>query len=126
MAKAGDCYTVEVKNAHIKWGTYRKTFSRNLIDGESYVKIPADSARKFNIKRGDTFKAHFDNYDSINIKASGNGPTDGNIVYAKQFEGIGQGACKAFTPWYIENNISVGDTILVEFTSDKDIKFTKI
>lgn len=126
MAKVGK-YEVIVKEAHIDWGEYRNPTNRNFISGESYVKIPSKDARRLNIKRGDIFTAYFQNgYPSMRVKASGNGPYDGEIQFAKQFEGIGKGACKAFTPWYHSCDIRVGDRILVEIISRNEVVFSKI
>ena len=124
MASAGDSYIVEVKPSHIAWGTYRNPTNRDFIEGESYVKIPSEYAKAFGIKRGDVFVAHFSNgYPPMEIKASGNGPYEKGIQYAKQFEGVGSGACKAFTPWYQKCNVAVGDKVQVEFLSSTEIRF---
>lgn len=127
MAKKGDKYVVEVKRAHIEWGVYRHSNSRDIIRGESYVKIPSKEARRLRILRGTQYIAHFTNGSpAICIKASGNGPMENGYQYAKQFEGVGAGACKAFTPWYQASNVEVGDLVLVEFLSSKDIEFSII
>lgn len=127
MPAKGDRYIVEVKPSHIDWGEYRNPTNRSIIKGESYVKIPSAYARKYDIRRGDIFTAHFTNgCQCMTIKASGNGPYENGIQYAKQFEGVGNGACKAFTPWYKTSNIVVGDRISVEFISEDDILFYKI
>ncbi len=125
MANKGDSYTVRIEEAHINWGVYRNPTNRPVIEGESYVKIPSRVARDYKIERGNEYVAHFTNgIEAFKIKASGNGPYEDGIQYAKQFEGIGQGACKAFTPWYNSCNAKVGDEILVEFLSPADILFT--
>lgn len=125
MPKAGDKYVVKVKPSHIDWGEYRNPTNREPIKGESYVKIPSEYARKYEIRRGDIYIAHFTNgYPSMEIKASGNGPYENGIQYAKQFEGVGHGACKAFTPWYQLSGVEIGDEILVEFITPKEIQFT--
>lgn len=127
MPLAGDYYIVEVKPSHIAWGTYRNPTNREPIPDESYVKIPAQYARQYGIKRGDIFTAQFANgYPSMKIKASGNGPYENGIQYAKQFEGIGAGACKAFTPWYRSCSMLTGDRIQVEFLSENEVMFTKL
>lgn len=127
MPKAGDAYVVEIGEAHINWGEFRNPTNRAIVYGESYVKIPSNAARKFEIYRGTTYTAHFTNgMESFLIKAAGNGPLDNGIQYAKQFEGIGPGACKAFTPWYQSCNAKVGDRVQVEFLSPKDVQFTII
>lgn len=127
MPVAGNKYVVEIKPSHIDWGEYRNPTNREPIKGESYVKIPSQYARAYDIKRGDKFLAHFSNgYPSMEIKASGNGPYQNGVQYAKQFEGIGIGACKAFTPWYQLCGANVGDSILVEFISSTEVVFTKL
>ena len=45
MPNRGDRYVVQVKPSHIKWGEYRNPTNRAVIQGESYVKIPAGPAR---------------------------------------------------------------------------------
>jgi len=126
MAVAGDNYIVEVLRPHTEWGTFRNETNREFIEGESYVKIPAEYARRYNIVRGNCYLAHFENgYPSIEIKAAGNGPCENGVQYAKQFEGIGSGACKAFTPWYKSCNIQPGDYVEVKFLSSTDIIFSK-
>ena len=127
MPTAGDKYVTEVKPSHMDWGQYRNPTNRDPIEGESYVKIPSKYAKMYDIKRGDIFIAYFANgCPSIQIKASGNGPFENGIQYAKQFEGIGAGACKAFTPWYNTSKVKVGDQILVEFISATEIIFKVI
>ena len=44
MPNRGDRYVVQVKPSHIKWGEYRNPTNRAVIQGESYVKIPAGPA----------------------------------------------------------------------------------
>lgn len=126
MPKAGDMYIVEIKHSHIDWGDKpRNPTNREKIEGESYVQIPVNYARMYDIQRGSTYTASFtNNSPSINIKAAGNGTADGK--YAKQFEGIGHGACKAFTPWYTSCGAQVGDKVKVEFTSPTEVSFTLV
>ena len=120
-------YTVEVKPSHADWGQYRNPTNRKFIANESYVKIPADAAREFNVKRENQYNAYFEDGSApIRIKASGNGPVFNGVQLAKQFEGVGRGACKAFTPWYKEHNIQPGDYISIEFINDEDIMFRKV
>jgi len=127
MAQAGDWYNVIIEEAHIDWGVYRNPTNRHIIQGESYVKIPSDKARDFEIVRGNKYTAHFVNGTTpFVIKAAGNGPRNNVVQYAKQFEGVGNGACKAFTPWYTSCSARVGDTVHVEFISPYDIQFSII
>ena len=119
-------YTVEVKPSHKNWGMVRNPTNRTPREGESYVKIPSKFAKKFDIVRDKEYVAHFTNgMKPIKIKAAGNGPKVGKIQYAKQFEGIGKGACSAFTPWYQKEKIEVRDEIVVEFLDDTNILFYK-
>ena len=105
-----------------KHGTY--IHGVKVVGGRDSI---LDNARKYGIKRGDVFMARFTNgHPSMLIKASGNGPYENGVQYAKQFEGIGRGACKAFTPWYRSCNVSVGDLIKVEFLSENEVLFVKI
>ncbi len=127
MPYPGDYYEVEVLEPHVDWGTYRNPTNRAPIEGESYVKIASDVARNVDIKRGDRFKGYFGVAigPGIEIKAAGNGPKRGDVQYAKQFEGDGEGACKTFTPLYRDFDINVGDRIRVEFISPFEVLFTK-
>lgn len=124
MPNAGDSYVVTIQPSHIDWGDeYRNPTNRAVVPGESYVAIPVEYARRYDIFRGTQYNATFTNGSApIRIKAAGNGTSDG--VYAKQFEGIGRGACKAFTPWYVSCGARIGDQVLVEFTSPTDVQFT--
>ena len=127
MKEKENFYITTIKPSHINWGIYRNPTNRTPIEGESYVKIPSRFAKEFKIKRGSQYTAHFSNgSDSISIKASGNGPIQDGIQLAKQFEGVGIGACKAFTDWYRSCNAKVGDKIMVEFLSSSDIQFSLI
>lgn len=126
MSRIGKGYKVELLDAHVDWGVFRNPTNRPVIEGESYVKIPASEARRLNLVRGSQYKAHFDNgHPVIDIKAAGNGPCERGVQYAKQFEGIGRGACKAFTSWFESINAKVGDEVRVEFITEEDILFTK-
>ena len=118
-------YSTRVKPSHIDWGEFRNPTNREPIPGESYVKIPSDIAKKYGIERGDVFIATFKNgFPSMKIKAAGNGPYENGIQYAKQFEGIGAGACKAFTPWYQSCDAEVGDYVEVEFKLPNEVVFS--
>jgi len=124
MPAAGDKYIVEVESSHIDWGEYRNATKYKPIKGESYVKIPSKYAKLYDIRCGDMFVAHFkNNCPSIQIKASGNGPCENGIQYAKQFEGVGVRASRAFTPWYKSCDVTVGDQVAVTFLTSTDIVF---
>ena len=49
MANTGNTYTITLKEAHLKWGIHRYTFTRDRIYGEGYLLIPIEYARLYNI-----------------------------------------------------------------------------
>lgn len=124
LLKSGG-YSIRVKPSYIDWGEFRNPTNRVPIPDESYVHIPADKAREYGIERGDVFWASFTNgFPSMRIKAAGNGPYVNGTQYAKQFEGIGCGACKAFTPWYQSCNVEIGDCVEVKFEMPDRVTFS--
>ncbi len=46
MANAGDGFEVVLSQSHVAWGTYRFTNSREPINGEGYIPIPLNDARR--------------------------------------------------------------------------------
>lgn len=123
MPRAGDSYTVEVKQSHLDWGRHRYTNTRDRIAGEAYVKIPRAYAESFDIHTGSIYNATFtDGFPGFQAKAAGN--SEAGDIYAKQFQGDGD--LKAFGRWYQHCGAEVGDEVLVEFTSSTDVQFTLI
>ena len=133
MAQAGDSYAITLKKTHLKWGEHRYTNSRGTVYGEGYIPIPARYARKYQIVNkngtpsGDTLGLNLFNcksadgyYEGI-IRAQGN--TRAGYIYAKQF--AGDKNLKALGDWFYKVSASVGDKVLVEWTSATDI-ITKI
>lgn len=121
MPRAGDSYTVEVKQSHLDWGRHRYTYTRDRIAGEAYVKIPKACAESFGIHTGAIYNATFtDGFPGFQAKAAGNSEAGG--IYAKQFQGDGD--LKAFGYWYQHCGAEVGDRVLVEFTSPTNVQFT--
>ena len=49
MAKAVDQFIVELKETHLRWGTYRYTNSRDIISGEGYISIPSQYAKLYQL-----------------------------------------------------------------------------
>lgn len=127
MPQAGDSYEVFIRPSHLDWGMYRNPTNRDFTPGESYIKIPARYARMYDLQRGTQYTAHFANgYPNMLVQAAGNGPYENGIQYSKQFHGVGRGACRALTPWYVACNAAVGDIVRVEFLSPTDVLFTKL
>lgn len=50
MARAGQNYTITLRQAHLEWGTHRYTNSRGVVYGEGYIPIPDQEARMLNIQ----------------------------------------------------------------------------
>ena len=133
MPKAGDSYEVILKEPHLGWGDYRKTLSREPVDGEAYIPIPADRARAFRILNSngtpgrDVFGENLfhckssDGFYSGTIRAQGS--KEAGNIYAKQFSEDKN--LKAIGDWYKKVGASVGDKVLVEWTSATDITITK-
>ena len=49
MAKAGDTFTIILKQPHLNWGSYRYTNSRGVVYGEGYIPIPAKDAYRLGL-----------------------------------------------------------------------------
>ena len=123
MPNTGDSFEVTIEKAHLEWGTYRYTNTRDRIYGEGYVKIPLSEARRYNILAGTDYTAcSADGFINFDVKASGSAGED--YRYAKQFQG--KGNLKAIGVWYENCGASVGDKVRVEFLSPSSVKFTLI
>lgn len=120
MAQAGDRYEVQLKEAHLDWGRYRHTNTRDRISGEGYVQIPRQWAKEYDICIGDKFQAFFeDGYPSFVARASGNSRK--GDVWAKQFQGDGD--LKAFGRWFESVGAGVGDFVVVTFAAADQVHF---
>ena len=131
MATAGDSYEVELKEAHLNWGTYRHTKTRDLRPGEGYIPIPAHIARQLNIYniRNQGLGHNLFNVSSSDqfiqnelLKAQGG--TDRTSIYAKQFS-IEKNLSR-IGEWYAYTNANIGDRVRVEWLSETDILITLI
>lgn len=129
MAVTGNSYIVEIKEAHLNWGTHRYTNSRGMVYGEGYIQIPKQYARSFNI-----YNKNYQNDDILGINVFNCSSTDGflnNIelkscgssyagdIYAKQFQG--NGCLQTIGAWYNHIGAQVGDHVEVTWTSPYDI-----
>ena len=93
MARVGDSYDIELKEAHLSWGTHRYTYTRDRIYGEGYLPIPRRYAVAYEIFNGnngiDTFGKNLFECHSVDGLYSGvlraQGCSTANDVYAKQF-----------------------------------------
>lgn len=125
MPNIGDNYEVEILQAHIEWGMHRHTNTRNRIQGEGYIKIPAPIARRFNIFNNvhPTESAIYtcsseDGYLN-NVQLLASGVNSGGPYYAKQFQG--HGALTLIGGWYNHVNAQPGDTVRVIFTGSNSM-----
>lgn len=130
MPTIGDRFTVEIKEAHLNWGSHRHTNSRDIVYGEGYIQIPKEYARNFNIYNSkynndndilgiNVFNCSSDDgfFNNVELKACGNSVA--GDVYAKQFQG--SGSLQLIGDWYHHVNAQVGDHVEVTWTSPTDI-----
>ncbi len=133
MAKAGDTFTITLKEPHLAWGSYRYTNSRGIVYGEGYIPIPASDSYRIgtlnsngtngqdvlgkNIFRCKSADGHYSGY----LKAQGN---QDDYQFAKQFSGNDN--LKAIGDWYYAIGACVGDRIKVTWTSPTDIVIEKL
>jgi len=125
MPKPGDSFIVQLKKAHLEWGSHRHTYTRpGLIYGEGYIQIPAKFAYSYGIfNSNNTCGANiryncisFDKYYSGTLLAQGN---QDNPIYAKQFSEFDD--LKAIGYWYYQVGAVIGDFVKVAFTTPTDV-----
>lgn len=133
MANTGDYYDITLKEPHIDWGNYRNTNSRDMIEGECYIPIPADEAYRLKIYNqngaggSDVLGKNLFNWKSADGKFKGKLKAQGNQNdknFAKQLSGDDN--LKALNPWFRYINAQPGDTIRVTWESPTDIIIEKI
>lgn len=133
MANVGNSFIVTLEENHLNWGIKRYTNSRPTILGETYIPIPSQSSKAFNIfnsnKLGkgndelgiNLFEARSSDgiYQGI-VKSQG--ANKAGSPYAKQFSEVGN--LKGFNHWFSSTNVQPGTKIKVEWTSPTEIIFT--
>ena len=131
MAIAGDYYEVELREAHLNWGTYRHTNTRDLRPGEGYIPIPAHIARQSNIYNihnpglgHNLFNVSSSDQFIQNELLKAQGGTDRTSIYAKQFSI--ENNLSRIGEWYAYTNANIGDIVRVEWLSETDILITLI
>jgi len=134
MAKAGDSYKVKLKMAHLGWGTYRTTNTRDPREGEAYIQIPIEVARRFNLLNSngtggrDVWGENLfrctssDGFFSGVLRAQGGSFAE--ATYAKQFSGDKN--LRAVGDWYDAIGAQVGDIIKVTWVSNVDVVIEKL
>lgn len=131
MSISGNTYTVEIKEAHLNWGSHRHTSTRGIVYGEGYIHIPRQYARDFNIynsnyntNNADVVGINIFNCSSedsflINAELKSSGNSGAGDVYAKQFQG--NGSLQTIGDWYHHVDAQVGDHVEVTWTSSTDL-----
>ena len=132
MANRGDWYEVELKQAHLEWGTHRYTDSRGIVYGEVYLAIPRNTAEQFKIFNsngtngidcwGQNIFACYSSdgmYEGV-LRAQGN--SYAGDVYAKQFSEDKN--LKGIGGWYQSVGATVGGRVRVQWISPDTIEIT--
>ena len=114
MPQNGDSYTVKLLGIHLDWGNIpdRRTTSRPEIDGEAYIPIPIEYARRFHIynsnKNGANtlYNVTCLNGQQISGQFLAQGCISAGDEFAKNFSV--QGDLKALGAWFRSVNACVG------------------
>ncbi|PEJ58837.1 hypothetical protein CN692_07625 [Bacillus sp. AFS002410] len=130
MPKTGDTFITTLKKAHLEWGNYRFTGTRDVIYGEGYLQIPRTDAKRIGIYNSNhsssvnTFNCNSaDGFLSgVTLKASGS--MEAGDVYAKQFQGSGN--LQIIGAWFSHISAKIGDRVKVTWTSPTEIKIEKL
>lgn len=120
-------YKVELKKAHLEWGTHRYTNSRGKVYGEGYIPIPARISRTLNLfnsngtggedREGENLFKCTSKDKSFSCVLKAQGCRKAGDPYAKQFSANNN--LKALGKWYAEINAEVGDIVEVEIKGKK-------
>lgn len=125
MPKRGDTFVIELKRAHLEWGSYRHTNTREIIYGEGYIQIPRKHAIQFGIYNNNYPYANPNYVCSTNdgflknAKVIATGSTVKGDMYAKQFQGSGN--LKLFGNWFEYVSAQQGDQVKVTWLSEDEI-----
>ena len=134
MANTGDNYTITLKEAHLRWGEYRNTSSRDTIAGEAYLPIPRNIAEDYDIVNSnatggrDTFGRNLfrfrtaDGFLAGNLKAQG--CKEAGDIFAKQFSV--QGDLKPLGTWYDHIDATPGTRIHVSWIAPDEIELSVV
>ncbi|MFJ7735620.1 hypothetical protein ACIQ2D_04680 [Lysinibacillus sp. NPDC097287] len=130
MAVAGNSYVIRLTDAHLGWGTYRHTTTRNRRPGEGYIPIPISVSRNLDILNSNqqnisniyTCRSVDGFFNDVELKASGN--IEAGSPYAKQFQGNGN--LLLIGDWYAHVGATVGDSVQVTWLSSHHIEIELI
>ena len=134
MANTGNTYTITLKEAHLKWGIHRYTFTRDRIYGEGYLLIPIEYARLYNIYNSnatsgnDVLGVNIFNCTSkdgiFKAQLKAQGCSRAGNQYAKQFSANDN--LKAIGSWFSSIGAQVGDKVKITWTSPTDIVIERV
>ena len=130
MPQANDFFEITLKKAHLDWGGYRHSKSRNRIKHEGYLQIPASIARELNITNSNDkgnnniYMCNSSDGIIVNQQLKATGCSSKGDIYAKQFSG--KGNLKLLGGWFKAVNAVEGDRVKIEFISSNQILLTKI
>lgn len=115
-------YEITLKNAHINWGGYRHTDTRDKISGEGYIPIPLNIAKECNILNSNSgnitdYKIYSEDKILEGDIVIPSGSNEKGSIYAKQFQG--KGNLKLIGKWYQQLNASPGDKLLIKIEKNK-------
>ncbi len=129
MAQTGAHYEVSLQPAHLGWGTYRNTGSRDAIEGEGYIPIPHNFAISQQILNSNGTGKQDVLGQNLFLCTSEDGRFNGYLkaqgchqagdIYAKQFAEAGN--LKGIGSWYQQVHAQVGSVVSVNWVSDKHI-----
>lgn len=125
MPKKGDSFVVTLKSAHLGWGTYRNTDTRDPVYGEAYIQIPKQYAERFDIFNDNHLTAN-PRYSctAVNGCYSGTllaqGCSSRGDIYAKQF--AEEGNLKGIGDWYRSVGAQEDGRVKVTFTSSNSLE----
>lgn len=128
MARAGDSFTVILRESHLDWGEYRNPTNREPVSGEGYIPIPKEKAKCFGIYNSNNsatglgynlFTAHSADGFLDDVMLLAQGSSTAGDIYAKQFSD--KDNLKKIGQWYSHMGAGVGDKVVVTFISSTEI-----
>lgn len=129
MAKAGDSYTIRLKETYLAWGEYRKTDSRGVVQGEGYIPIPKEYAQQYNVYNSNHIPSGLglnifiaSSVDGFlqNVRLLAQGCSTAGDEYAKQFSV--QGDLQRIGQWYKNQKATVNNSVKVTWLSATEIQ----
>ncbi|MCK2001038.1 hypothetical protein MZM54_06475 [[Brevibacterium] frigoritolerans] len=125
MNRSGNYFDVEMKKAHLNWGTEGASRTKKLRNPfEVYIPISMEFAKLYEIKTGEIFNcSSSDGYFQGPLKATG---SQGNAnEYGKNF--YKDGDLRSLGYWLKDRlKAKIGDIVRIEFVDEHSILLTHI